>query len=66
MFCESRIFKSNFKCLKFIVKLRDVQLNMPPETKIDCERKKHLSISEKLAICNKEFAALHFLSEYIK
>jgi hypothetical protein len=39
----------------------DVQLNMPPETKIDCERKKHLSISEKLVICNKEFAALHFL-----
>jgi hypothetical protein len=23
---------------------------MPPETKIDCETKKHLSLSEKLAI----------------
>jgi hypothetical protein len=35
---------------------------MPPETEIDCETKKHLSLSEKLAICNcyKEFAALHF------
>jgi hypothetical protein len=28
--------------------LRDyVQLNMPSETKIDCETKKHLSFSEK-------------------
>jgi hypothetical protein len=28
-----------------------VQLNMPPETKTDCETKKHLSVSEKWAIC---------------
>jgi hypothetical protein len=28
--------------------LRDqVQLNMPPGTKIDCETKKHLSLGEK-------------------
>jgi hypothetical protein len=35
---------------------------MPPETKTDCETEKHVSVSEKLAICNcyKQFAALHF------
>jgi hypothetical protein len=40
----------------------DFTLNMSPETKTDCETKKHLSVSEKLAVCNsyKEFAALHF------
>jgi hypothetical protein len=39
-----------------------IQLNIQPETKPDCEMEKHLSVSEKLAICNcyKEFAALHF------
>jgi hypothetical protein len=31
--------------------LRDyVQLNMPTETKIDCETKNHLSLSEALVI----------------
>jgi hypothetical protein len=39
---------------------------MPRETKIDCETKKHVSLKEKLAICNgyKKFAALHFWYGY--
>jgi hypothetical protein len=42
--------------------LRDkVQLNMPTETKIDCETKNHLSLSQALGNCDKELAtALHF------
>jgi hypothetical protein len=33
---------------------------MAPETKTDCETKKHLPVCEKLVMCNcyKEFAAL--------
>jgi hypothetical protein len=39
---------------------------MPPE--IDCEKKKHISLSEKFTICNcyKEFAALHFYITFLK
>jgi hypothetical protein len=50
MLCVTKIFKSNFECLRLVTMNweRDlVQLNMPPETKIDCETKKHLSLSEE-------------------
>jgi hypothetical protein len=34
---------------------------MPTDTKIDCETKNHLSLSETLVNCDKELAtALHF------
>jgi hypothetical protein len=66
MFYVTRIFKVIINAQGWLVSVErffsQVQLNMPPETKTNCESKKHLSVSEKLAIYNshKEFNALNF------